>query len=100
MQLYHTSLNDKTPVVVVLLDLTAVFNRVTHTVLISCLNEFVGIQGVALKCFSFYLTIGTFSVMTGRHLLPLFLVEFYSWPYSVLFIHAVYRASYIYRHIL
>lgn len=54
------SLDAKYPVASVLLDLTAAFDMVDHTVLLSHLKHFVGIYGTALK---WYLSNRTFSVM-------------------------------------
>ena len=51
-----------------LLDLTAAFNTVDHVVLISCLENFVGIKGTGLRWFESYLTDRSFSVHLDDYL--------------------------------
>ncbi|KAJ0015514.1 hypothetical protein NQD34_009134 [Periophthalmus magnuspinnatus] len=60
------SVDAKCPVVLVLLDLTAAFDTVDHSVLLSRLNHHVGIRGAALEWFTSYLTNRTFSVQIGE----------------------------------
>jgi len=52
-------------VILVLLDLTAAFDTVDHEILISCLERWVGIKGIALKWFRSYLEGRTFCVSCG-----------------------------------
>lgn len=59
------AVDTKSPVVLVLLDLTAAFDGMDHSVLLSHLSNYIGIQGTALKRFTFYLSTRTFSVMVG-----------------------------------
>jgi len=49
----------------VLLDVTAAFDTVDHAVLLSRLEQYVGIHGTALKWFMSYLSNRTFSMMIG-----------------------------------
>jgi len=49
----------------VLLDVTAAFDTVDHAVLLSHLEQYVGIHGTALKWFMSYLSNRTFSMMIG-----------------------------------
>ncbi len=53
------------PAVLVLLDLTAAFYTVDHAVLVSRLEQYVGICGTALQWFMSYLSNRSFSVMIG-----------------------------------
>ncbi len=52
--------------VLVLLDLTSAFDMVSHSILLSRLEECVGIKGIALKWFQSYLTDRSFSVHLGE----------------------------------
>jgi len=52
--------------VLVLLDLTAAFNKLDHAVLLSRLEECVGIQGKALNWFRSYLTERSMAVKFGQ----------------------------------
>ncbi len=52
-------------VILVLLDLTAAFDTVDHEILISRLDQWVGIRGVALEWFRSYLADRTFCVSLG-----------------------------------
>ncbi len=52
--------------VLVLLDLTAAFDTVSHWILLSRLEECVGIKDIALKWFQSYLTDRSFSVHLGE----------------------------------
>ena len=60
------SVDAGSPAVLVLLDLTAAFDTVDHAVLVSRLEQYVGIRGTALQWFSSYLADRTFSVMIGE----------------------------------
>lgn len=53
------------PAVLVLLDLTAAFDTVDHAVLVSRLEQYVGIPGTALQWFRSYLANTSFSVVIG-----------------------------------
>ena len=59
------SVDAKCPVVFVLLDLTAAFDMVDHSVLLSHLSNYVGVHGTVLKWITSYLSSRTFSVMVG-----------------------------------
>lgn len=59
------SVDAKHPVILVLLDLTVAFDTVDHTVLLSHLNQYVGISGTARRWFTSYLTDQSLSVMIG-----------------------------------
>lgn len=59
------SVDSKCPVALLLLDITAAFDTVDHTVLLSCLKYCVGIHGTLLRWFTSYLSNRTFSVMIG-----------------------------------
>ncbi len=52
--------------VLVLLDLTAALDTVSHSIFLSRLEECVGIKGIALKWFQSYLTDRSFSVYLGE----------------------------------
>jgi len=48
-----------------LLDLTAAFDTVDHTILLSRMESCVGVRGTALKCFQSYFSERCYSVKTG-----------------------------------
>jgi len=50
----------------VLLDLTAAFDTVGQSIILSRLNHYVGIKGTAFQWFSSYLTNRTFFVVIGN----------------------------------
>ncbi len=52
--------------VLVLLDLTADFDTVNHSIILSRLEQCVRIKGIALKLFQLYLTDRSFSVHHGK----------------------------------
>ncbi len=52
--------------VLVLLDLTVAFDMVSHLILLSRLEQCVGIKGIALQWFQSYLTDRSFSVHLGE----------------------------------
>lgn len=53
--------------VLILLDLSAAFDTVNHTILIERLKAWVGIRGTALSWFQSYLLEQTFAVTIGNH---------------------------------
>ena len=96
---FHLSLSLGEATALVLLDLSATFDTIDHSTLLSCLLDWFGVGGSALKWFSSYLTecfqfvkIGTnlsdlqkllFSVPQGSILGPL-LFSLYTSPLSTL----------------
>lgn len=60
------SVDTGNPAVLVLLDLTAAFDTVDHSVLVSHLEHYVGIRRTALKWFRSYLEYRIFSVIIGE----------------------------------
>lgn len=54
--------------ILALLDLSATFDTVDHTILVSRLEQYVGIQGVALQWFKLYLSNRSFAVNVGEFL--------------------------------
>lgn len=61
------SLDSGDGVILILLDLSAAFDTIDHTMLLHRLERVVGIQGVALSWFSSYLKGHTFLVNIGKH---------------------------------
>ena len=64
----HLSLSWGEATALVLLDLSAAFDTIDHTTLLSCLLDWFGVGGSALKWFSFYLTERSQSVKIGSTL--------------------------------
>lgn len=60
------ALDAKQPVIFALLDLSAAFDTVDHTVLLSHLEHYAGLKGPALSWFTSFLTNRTFSVTIGE----------------------------------
>ena len=56
------------PMILVLLDLTAAFDTVVHRILLARLDHHVGIKGTALEFFRSYLADRSFSVQLGDSL--------------------------------
>ncbi len=54
--------------ILALLDLSAAFDTVDHTILVSRLEQYVGIQGVAIQWFKSYLSNRSFAVNVGEFL--------------------------------
>ena len=52
----HLSLSQGEAIVLVLLDLSAAFDTIDHSTFLSCLHDWFGVGGSALKWFSSYLT--------------------------------------------
>ena len=52
----HLSLSRGEATALVLLDLSAAFDTIDHSTLLDCLLDWFGVSGLALKCFSSYLT--------------------------------------------
>ena len=65
----HLSLSQGEATALVLLDLSAAFDTIDHSTLLSCLQDWFGVGGLALKWFSSYLTERFQSVKIGSTLL-------------------------------
>lgn len=66
MIFYRCSLDSGSPVVLLLLDLSAAFDVVDYEILIDCFKDQVGIQGLALDWSSSYLKGRTISASLGN----------------------------------
>ena len=69
----HLSLSRGEATTLVLLDLSAAFDTIDHSTLLSCLHDWFSVGGSTLKWFSFYLTECYQSVKIGSTLSELLL---------------------------